>query len=123
MPTVIKWCIFHKFSRHNCGAGRLAHPPWPFFNSIQLSQHAEPAVRDCRQEAILDNFFGSILDPTVELISHAPEGINGVELANAMVYGGYVSGHWLRRPEPPPACGACHCAGGGGMRLLSFHST
>ena len=38
-------------------------------------------------EAILDNFFNSILDPAVELISHAPDGINGVELANAMVYG------------------------------------
>ena len=29
-------------------------------------------------EAILDNFFSSILDPSVELVSHAPEGINGV---------------------------------------------
>ena len=35
-------------------------------------------------EAILDNFFGAILDPSVELVSHAPEGIKGVELANAM---------------------------------------
>ena len=39
-------------------------------------------------EAILSNFFDAILDPTVELMSHAPEGIKGVELANAMVYGG-----------------------------------
>ena len=29
-------------------------------------------------EAILDNFFSSILDPSVELVSHASEGINGV---------------------------------------------
>ena len=29
-------------------------------------------------EAILDNFFSAILDPSVELVSHAPEGINGV---------------------------------------------
>eukprot|EP01047_Picozoa_sp_COSAG01_P047275 COSAG01_NODE_4502_length_4970_cov_587.236707_6_plen_387_part_00 len=39
-------------------------------------------------EAILSNFFDAIFDPSVKLISHAPEGIKGVELANAMVYAG-----------------------------------
>lgn len=47
----------------------------------------KPAISD-DTEAIIDNFVNAILDPSVELISHAPEGIKGVELANAMVLGG-----------------------------------
>eukprot|EP01051_Picozoa_sp_SAG22_P014179 SAG22_NODE_1684_length_3811_cov_1.797414_3_plen_82_part_00 len=42
-------------------------------------------------EAILDNFFNAILDESVPLISHAPEGIRGVELANAMVLAGLTN--------------------------------
>ena len=54
---------------------------------MQSQDVGEPEIPD-DTEAILDNFFNAILDDSVTLISHAPEGIRGVELANAMVYAG-----------------------------------
>ena len=37
---------------------------------------------------IIDNFVNAILDPKVNLIARAEEGINSVEFANAMIYSG-----------------------------------
>lgn len=53
-----------------------------------LMSNTEASQCNTDTEAILSNFCDAIFDPSVELISHAPEGINGVELANAMVYAG-----------------------------------